>query len=212
MQDQEIAKYIINYFHQLLSKEEKMAIRHWGYTYKLEHATHQGRKMEEVYRENGLLTSDPDVLDLLKDGYEAFELNVANRVLSDSADSVYFNNCPHCRKLARTPFARQCPHCYTNWHDLVAGQFKLHSSFQVTGRPFFLLGRVTKGEIIPGNFMDLIILGLNKRPVIEVIEFARHSEFNELTALGTTGLSEEDKEFLINLGAFGNPFDILSKR
>ena len=192
-----------------------MAIKHTNSTYKLEHSTSDNSNLTKIYREKGWLTSDQSVLDLLKDGYDNFELNVAKRILSQNSDKVYFNNCPKCNNLARTPYARQCRHCGYAWHDLTVAQFKLESSFQLTGRHFFLLGQITKGEIKQGQFMDLTMLGLNKRPKIEAIEFALKRQDGKVwedIGLGTNDLTQEDKEYLKNIGSFGTPFDIIKER
>ena len=102
----------------LLTSEEKMAIKHTSSMFKLEHSNSKNPNLTRMYRENGWLTSDQSVLDLLKDGYDNFELNVANRIMEQSPEKVFFNNCPKCNKLARTPYARQCRHCGHKWHDL----------------------------------------------------------------------------------------------
>lgn len=213
--DNETAKYIINYFSKLLTDAERMAIKHTTSTYKLECSTSDNSNLTRVYREKGWLTSDQSVLDLLKDGYEKFELNVANRILSRNSEKVFLNNCPKCNRLARTPYAKQCRHCGHSWHDLTVAQFKLNSSFQLTGRQFFLLGEITKGEIKQGQFIDLTILGLNKKPKIEAIEFAlkrQDGKVREDIGLGTNELTEEDKLYLKSIGSFGTPFDIISER
>jgi hypothetical protein len=212
--NQETAKYIIRYFFELLTSNEKMAISHARNALRLHHSTSDTTDLARIYAEKGWLTKDQSVLDLLKDGYRNFEMNVANRIMSESEDKVFFNNCLNCGKLVRTPYARQCQHCGHSWHELTVAQFKLKSSFQVTGHHFFLMGEITKGEIKPGNFMDLIMLGLNKKPKIETIEFARKQKdgnaFEEI-GLGTNELTVEDKAFLKWIGAFRTPFDIITK-
>ena len=100
-------------------------------------------------------------------------------------------------------------------HELTVAQFKLNSSFELTGRHFILLGEVTKGEISQGQFMDLTMLGLNKKPKIETIEFARKGQDGKVweeIGLGTNELTEEDKQVLKNVGSLGTPFDIINKR
>ena len=211
----ETAKYIINYFSNLLTSAERMAIKHTSSTFKLENSTSDNTNLTKIYKEKGWITSDQSALDLLKDGYDNFELNVANRIIDQNSDKVFFNNCPKCNRLARTPYARQCRHCGHSWHDLTVAQFKLNSSFQLTGRQFFLLGEITKGEIKQGQFMDLTMLGLNKKPKIEAIEFAlkrQDVKVWEDIGLGTNELTEEDKQYLKNVGSFGTPFDIINER
>jgi hypothetical protein len=213
--DVEKAKYVINYFSHLLTGAEKMAIKHISSTYKLEHSISDNTNLTKIYREKGWLTTDQSVLDLLKEGYEQFELNVANRILNQNPDGVFFNNCPKCNNLARTPYARQCRFCGLNWRELTIAQFKLKNSFQLTGRHFFLIGQVTKGDIQIGAFMDLTMLGLNRKPKIETIEYAveqQNDEAIENIALGTSELTDDDKKYLKNIGSFGTPFDIIKER
>src|SRR5215203_2400259 len=109
--DNETAKYIINYFSHLLTGAESVAIKHTTSLYKLGHPTSNNNALTKAYKEKGWLTEDQNVLDLLKDGYETFELTIANRILNQNPEAVFLNYCPKCGKLARTPQARQCRHC-----------------------------------------------------------------------------------------------------
>lgn len=165
--------------------------------------------------DRGWISERPAVKEFLKGGYEEFELSAAGRIMREVPEKVFMNNCPKCNKLARTPFARQCRHCGHSWHDLTVAQFKLDSSFQLTGRHFFFLGQITKGEIKTGQFMDLTMLGLNKRPEIDAIEFALKRQDGKVwedIGLGTNDLTGEDKEYLKSIGSFGTPFDIVKER
>lgn len=191
-----------------MTDDEILALKHHMYTYK----TNSKPRMQKLLTDKGWISERPDIKEFLKNGYEEFEFNVAKRIMKETPEKVFFNNCPKCNKLARTPYARQCRHCGYSWHDLTVGQFKLDSCFQLTGRHFFLLGKVTKGEIKQGQFMDLTMLGLNKHAKIEVIGSAlkrQNGEVWEDIGLGTNDLIEEDKEYLKKLGAFGTPFDII---
>jgi hypothetical protein len=145
--------------------------------------------------------------------YDKLEQKVAERMVQQNPSKVFFNNCPKCNKLARTPFARQCRYCGHSWRDRIVGQFKLNSAFQLLNRPFFLLGQITNGEVTPGNFIDLTMLGLNVKPKIEAIGFARiNRDWNiqEDIGLGINELSEEDKQFIQNIGTWGTPLDIIN--
>lgn len=213
--DSQTAKYIINYFPNLLTDLERMAIRHSGSIYKLENLISDNANLIKIYREKGWLTSDQNVLNLLEGGYKQFELNTANRILSQNPNEVFFNNCPKCTQLSRTPYARQCRFCGHNWHNLTVAQFKLNNSFQIAGREFFLLGQIVKGEIKVGQFIDLTMLGLNKKPKITAIEFALKRQDGKVwedIGLGTNELTEEDKKYLKSIGSFGTPFDIINER
>jgi hypothetical protein len=191
-----------------MTDDEKLALKYHMYTYKSE----DNPVMRKLMADKGWISEQPEIKEFLKDGYEEFELNVAKRIIAQSPDKVFLNNCPKCKKLARTPYARQCRHCGYNWHDLTVGQFKLQSSFQLTGRHFFLLGQITKGEIKQGQFMDLTMLGLNKKPKIEAIEFALKRQDEKVwedIGLGTNELTEDEKEFIKSKGSFATPFDIV---
>lgn len=194
-----------------MTDDERLALNYHMYTYK----TEDNPKMRKLMVERGWISEQPEIKAFLNDGYEVFELNVARRIMKEVPEKVFLNNCPKCNKLARTPFARQCRHCGYSWHNLTVAQFKLESSFQLTGRHFFILGQITKGEIKQGQFMDLTMLGLNKRPKIEAIEFALKRQDGKIwedIGLGTNELSEEEKQYLKSLGSFGTPFDIINAR
>lgn len=117
--DNETAKYIVDYFSYLMTDKEKLAIRHTMSTLKLDSAdkTDSLSSLTKVYKEHGWLTTDQDALDLLKDGYDNFVIRVATRILSEHRDKIFLNYCPECGQLARTPKAKQCRQCGTDWHD-----------------------------------------------------------------------------------------------
>jgi hypothetical protein len=191
---------------------ERIAIRHQNSLSKL--SDKQDPVRTKIYKEKGWLTDVPEVLELLKDGYDKFELKTAQRIMDESGDQVFLNTCPKCARLTRTPQARQCRHCGHNWHELTTATFKLNTSFQLTGRNFYLVGEIVKGEVKIGEFIDLTMVGLNCKPKIETIEFAlkrKNGTSTEDIALGTNQLTEKQKEYLKKLGSFGTPFDIVKE-
>lgn len=63
--------------------------------------------------------------------------------------------------------------------------------------------------------MDLTMLGLNRRPKIETLEYGLKRQYGKVwedIGLGTNYLTEEDKEYLIKVGSFIIPFDIIKER
>ena len=103
----------------------------------------------------------------------------------------------------------------TNLNTLTVAQFRFDSSFQLTGRCFFLLGQITKGEIKQGQFMDLTMLGLSKKPKIKAVEFVRKQQDGKVwedIGLGTDELSEEEKEFIKGKNSLAIHFDIIKER
>ena len=213
--DKETAKYIVDYFSHLLSDEEKLAVRHTVSKIKLCSPASNTAALTRIYKERGWLTENQSFLDLLKDGYDNFQMLVAKRILSEHSDQVFLNNCPNCDKLARTPQARQCRYCGFNWHEMRVAKFRLNSSFQLTGREFFLIGEITGGEARIGNYIDLTMYGLNCKAKITAIEFALkrvNGIATEDIALGTNELNEPQKQHLISLGAFSAPVDIVKEK
>lgn len=112
---QETAKYIFNHYRHLMSTQEKLAWRHYASTIKL--ADNENPAMTRMYKKKGWFSDEPEVLELLKDGYDKFEMKTAKRILFTNEDIV-LNKCPKCERLARTPEAKQCRHCGYDWHEM----------------------------------------------------------------------------------------------
>jgi hypothetical protein len=60
---------------------------------------------------------DYRVKELLKNGAEPFLQSVCERILREHREELIINRCPKCEALARTPFAKQCPKCFFDWHE-----------------------------------------------------------------------------------------------
>ena len=112
--DKETAEYIFKYFFNLLPEKEKLAWKHYSSISKLE--DNNNPKALEFYKKNGWITDDKEVLDLLKLGYDNFEINSAEKIIENYPEKVFLNECPKCKKLARTPNAKQCRFCGFDWH------------------------------------------------------------------------------------------------
>lgn len=209
-----IGAYIIRYFSNLLTKNELSAHIHFQTSCSLGFAIDDSSlKIKKMY-EKGWLSSDPKVLTLLKDGYETFELNVANRVINETLEKVFFNNCAKCGELARTPYARQCRFCGNNWHSTIQAKFKINQTIQLTNRGFYIIGKVTDGDLNTGNYLDLTPLGLNARPEIETIEFALKRQggiAKEDFAFKISQLSAEQQEYIAKKGSSNIQLDIISE-
>lgn len=110
----ELASYIFNHYHHLLTPEERAAHRTILGERKSEHADSQA--MKDALRKS-LVSADPKVLALLRDGRESFRERTRNRVMREHAGEVFLNLCPRCGVLAKTPTAKQCPKCFFSWHE-----------------------------------------------------------------------------------------------
>lgn len=116
--DQDTANYIVTYFSNLLTVEEKLAFKHISSFIKLDLKNQPDRNdsLVQVYRRRGWISSEPAVLDLIKDEEEAFKRRVAERILKEHPEKVTLNTCPQCERLTRTPTAKQCRYCGYDWH------------------------------------------------------------------------------------------------
>jgi hypothetical protein len=110
----EKADYILKYYSNLLSLKEKAALKHHRSELKLSDSEDDSRR--KSYLRNGWLSDEPEVLNQLNQGYIQFMLNAASRIVEKFPDEVFFIYCPVCRKLARTPSAKQCRLCGHDWH------------------------------------------------------------------------------------------------
>jgi hypothetical protein len=114
------ARYAFQYYGHLMTRQEQLAFRHLGGTMKATLGRSDRAAQEEVRAGSThlrkLLSNDPDVLRLSRDGYDAFVLQTGQRILKDHQGEVLLNCCPRCNALARTPRARQCRFCGHDWH------------------------------------------------------------------------------------------------
>ncbi|WP_299890923.1 hypothetical protein [uncultured Lacinutrix sp.] len=207
----ETAKYIIDYFPNLLTSEEWNALRYL----RLKSKTQGNPRMERLLRKKGDLIISDVGAELIKNGSKSFRINVGKRILKESPDDIFMNECLKCGFLARTPQSRQCRNCGHNWHKIKVADFKLNTSFQLTGGYFYVLGEIRNGNVEIGNFIDLTMLGMNCKPKIEKIEFALkkiNGIATEDIALGTNELTKSQKERLKEIDCFGTPFDIIKER
>jgi hypothetical protein len=110
--------YVLTFHCQYMTKREWLAQRHLIGTLKAtrrdDAAAQAEARNDDVFKT--FLSSDPDVLQLSSEGYDAFIERTASRILKDHGAALVFNRCPRCKGLARTPTARQCRFCGHDWH------------------------------------------------------------------------------------------------
>ncbi len=115
----EVAHYVVRFYGHLMTEVERKAQRHLFATMKAMMGVSDEPAQREAQKDkihSRMLCDEPEVLCLARDGYEEFQLRAAARILGDSADKVFFNCCPICGGLARTPTAKQCRYCGHDWH------------------------------------------------------------------------------------------------
>jgi hypothetical protein len=115
------AHYIVTYFSAFMTSQERLAQRHLFATLKItrgradESAQEEAVETSKPIRE--LLSTDSEVKELAARGWDAFVLRTAERIYHEHHDEIFFNECPRCGGLAKTPKAKQCQHCHHDWHQ-----------------------------------------------------------------------------------------------
>lgn len=206
----EIARYILVYFSNLMTVHEKIALKHLNTLSKI----HDDPQRVTIYEKKGWLSKDTKVLQLIEEGSEQFGFKVAQRILKERPQAVYFNTCKKCGELTRTPQSRQCK-CGYLWHDTVTARFKLHTCFELTKSHFFLVGRITHGTAQVGHYIDLTTLRMACHPQIKAIEWALKKTDGLATddiCLGVDELTQEQKEAIKNRAPFNSVLEILRQK
>jgi hypothetical protein len=77
------------------------------------------RKIQRLYdflEDRDGHVSDDAVMSALTVNYEHRKTMAINRIIETKIEKVLQNRCPTCKRLARTPTARQCMWCHCDWH------------------------------------------------------------------------------------------------
>lgn len=193
MEEQTVNYILGNYSNLMTEKENRVEVHYFavsqiGYT--------PPKLLKRFYANRQLISSDPEVLVLLKDGYPKFRENTATRILQEHKETISFNHCPKCHLLMASVKTRQCRECGNDWHEGVVGRFRILSAFQITGRYFFVAGILKRGTATVGDYLDLMMLGISKKVQIKAVEFALRKEGTEDIALGLDELSDSEKQLL----------------
>lgn len=106
-------RYLLIHFSHLMTKIEQEANRSFFFDEKSRYGSDELRA-----RLRSEISTDPEVLDILKNGYEVFASRVAERLLREQPGDIFLNYCPKCGALTHTPTAKQCPCCFHSWHDI----------------------------------------------------------------------------------------------
>lgn len=85
-----------------MTQDEHLANRHLQAQDKISHSASSEMKRHL----SQLLSSDPDVLELVSGGMDAFAERTAERIMAAHAEEIYLNLCPRSGKIAKTPEAK----------------------------------------------------------------------------------------------------------
>lgn len=112
----ELAEYIVDFHRELLTPTEREAIRELGTRAKRDAARQSGSISLVNHIERRWSSTSSEVAALADQGRDSLYRQIRDRVLRENGAQLHFNRCPRCGGLCRTPKARQCRHCFHDWH------------------------------------------------------------------------------------------------
>lgn len=107
----ELIDYIYGYGGKFMTDAEKMA----GKTI---HYNSKGLNLTtlDFIKSKGWFSDDENIQAMIADGFDAFKYGVVLRIYGQHKNELNLNLCPRCKKIARTPQAKQCRFCFFDWH------------------------------------------------------------------------------------------------
>jgi len=94
--DPNLAAYVVRYYGHFMNKQEQLAHRHLMAT---EKATH----LQSSKPLSGLLSDNPAVLDLIREGGGVFMERTAGRILMEHRSEIFLNYCSRCGGTRKNP-------------------------------------------------------------------------------------------------------------
>lgn len=194
------ASYIITYFPRLMTNLEKKAnAHHFSLLHLGKPEDYDNRNSYEMrvkfFEKLNRITTDPNVLILLQDGYNNFVMRTAERIKKETPKQYKVNRCAVCNFIARTPYAFQCRNCGNNWHNELVGKMQFEVSFRVTKRPYFwIVGELIEGKAEVGDKIDLTNFQLNLVKEIKQVESCLRSVDGVKKDLPSFGIEVNNEE------------------
>jgi len=200
--NQDTVDYIITYHLHLASVNEQTAVN-FGTENSLRDFTTTNAAMKRFLEQRNRYTEDPDILKLLNNGLKRLKEQVAQNVWAENGGDTLLNLCPVCNKIARTPKAKQCRYCKHDWHQQIAGSFKINSAIRIKKRHLFVVGQLVSGTVKKGNFLELNFPFSGYKPQILAVEYAlirKNGIAHEDLGLAIEGLSPTQEKALLEKG------------
>lgn len=111
-EDRCLTNYIWDNYVSLFTDSEKLAANTMRIQF--ESTDSSGRS---IVTEELIPQPPPDVAELLANGDKEFQRKAAARVLRDNVTDITINRCSECKRIVRTPLAKQCLWCGHDWHN-----------------------------------------------------------------------------------------------
>lgn len=114
-QHKDTLRYIAQYCTEFMTPKEKAASNHYIAQVKFLKYKDRSKSASDAY--SNMASDDPEVIELLKDGYDKFQDRFAQRIYDEHLNELNINRCPKCNGVTRTPQAKQCRYCGHSWRD-----------------------------------------------------------------------------------------------
>jgi hypothetical protein len=102
-----LTQYIKRYYSHFIKPEEHSFYNRWRKEVKYYYAIEQSPHLVEYYKKK--YSIEDDHIFITDEEYDEYDISVTNRIITEHRDKIFFNYCPVCGTLARTPYAKQCP-------------------------------------------------------------------------------------------------------
>jgi hypothetical protein len=114
-EDKAFDAYVSTHLRKFMTDYERRACDLAVLRQKAEYSEHDRLKN----RLSDQLSKEPkEVIELSRAGYTALTERIRRRLLdSISTGELMVNRCPLCKRILRTPFAKQCLWCDHDWHN-----------------------------------------------------------------------------------------------
>jgi hypothetical protein len=113
--ERELTQYVWTHFQHLMSDFERQMGR--AIRGRAQAAAVDSEPLATMLNTRWGRAGDPEVEVALAEGADIYQKRVRDRILSEYGSEVFVNRCPKCRRVVRTPLARQCLWCGADWHS-----------------------------------------------------------------------------------------------
>jgi len=113
----EQANYIMENYSNLLPLKERVALMNSRMANVSDSLVRLTKTI--AFSRYGWISNDPEILNHINPDYVQSIVAAASNLLEEKGSEIFLNLCLVCKKLARTPLAKQCRLCGHDWHYTV---------------------------------------------------------------------------------------------
>ena len=114
--DVALSAYVWRYYLHLMTALEKR-VGVYSVPIVSDSPMEKARRLYQMLEERDGHVPDADVWNALKTDIREFRMLAMKRLLAANPNELIINRCISCKRLTRTPIARQCTWCGTSWRE-----------------------------------------------------------------------------------------------